>query len=131
MKIPKNLEQRLTTLAILVGFGGLFYAFGGYELRLHSTPEERIQAEQFIGEFKETLKENIAREQRRDSITEIFVDGMKLMDTFRVEVKEVQFKNAVTNYQTKQVIDTMKKYWDDYLNEKNNPRPKASVISNE
>lgn len=108
----------INTLLILGALATVGYFWGGIELRMYDSPEQKWEEERHVEKFEEYL-EIMREEQRiekreRDSVTEIFTSGLNYLNTIETRAEDRKMRQAVTEFQAKQNTDTLVKYWRDY-----------------
>lgn len=112
----------LASLITILGFG---FAFAKYlmdqaakdatdEQRLLSTPEIRVKTEDHIENVEEDFKKRMKFEEHVDDIFHKFEETAARLEEQRKQDSIVRMRDAVTNYQTKQQVDTLIKFWKDY-----------------
>jgi len=87
--------------------------------RMHSTPEERILLEEHLKNVDEDFKRQMRFEEHVDEVFHEFQETAKALREQRKQDSILKMRDAVTNYQTKQQVDTLIKFWREY-NEKAN-----------
>jgi len=125
-KIIKYLP--LATLMTVIGIGIGIAKFlveevknrSTIEQRLHATPEERLKAEEHVKTFEEDKKMMIQWRAHYDEVTHEVLNATRDLNKQRKQDSIVRMNDAITNYQTKQQVDTIVKYWKKYNESVNN-----------
>lgn len=112
----------LATLSAVVGFGMWLADFlikeaqtrQDIELRLHTTPEDRIKAEEHTKNVEEDFKERMEFQMHVDDMVHELTEAAKEIKEQRKQDSIVRMKDAVTNYQTKELVDSIFIFWKEY-----------------
>jgi len=112
-------------LAILTTLAGLGLWLGSFiqefatereqdRQRMHTDPTNVIKSEQHIKNVEEDFKLRMEFQLHLDEITEELTETAASLRQQRKNDSIVRMRDAVTNYQTKQQVDTLIKFWRQY-----------------
>ena len=112
-------------LAILTTLAGLGLWLGSFiqefatereqdRQRMHTDPTHVIKAEEHIKNVEEDFKQRMEFQIHLDEITEELTETAASLRQQRKNDSIVRMRDAVTNYQTKQQVDTLVKFWKEY-----------------
>lgn len=112
------------TLLIFALIGGAFGAWKvatnigawkqGIEQRAYDDVKQKYAEEQHLKEFDLSIKEIRREAKKRDSVAEIFISGLNYLNTIERRAEERNQRQAVTEWQTNQKVDTLLQFWNKY-----------------
>jgi len=117
-----KLWAQIVSIPMIMGFAGyMANAYVGemkrmndFEQRIHSDPLDVLKAEEHIKTFEDDKKQILQFQNHVDEVTHELVETAKILFEQRKQDSIVRMKDAVTNYQTKQQVDTLIKFWRQY-----------------
>ena len=112
-------------LAILTTLAGLGLWLGSFiqdlaterekdRQRMHTDPTTVIKTEEHIKQVEEDFKTRMEFQMHVDDITHELVQTAKELKNQRKQDSIIRMRDAITNYQTKQQVDTLIKFWREY-----------------
>ena len=121
----KNILSHIKDILIIISLIGAVY--GGYkwvsdqgkekaemEMRVHRDPQTVIKAEQHLENVDEDYKMRMEFQIHVDEVFHELTETAKQLKEQRRQDSIIRVRDAITNYQTKQNVDTLLKFWRSY-----------------